>query len=280
MTDGAGALARLSLNQKTTDRWSLVEAVDACARAGVRSIGVWRDKVDEIGVDRAARVIRDAGLRVSLLCRAGLLTEIDPAEVRRVRDDNRRAVDETAALDAAGLAVVVGGLPSGDPDLPAARQRVAERLAELADYAAERSVRLAVEAIHPMFCADRSVVSSLEQVLELIAPLPAETVGVLVDSFNVWWDPRLADVVPRLAGRIAGYQVSDWLAPTADSDFRDRGMPGDGLIDLAGLTASLDAVGYTGDIEVEIFNAAIQAADPAGVLDTVVRRYVEHVLPR
>src|SRR5436305_989435 len=175
----------LSLNQKTTNSWSLAEAVRGCVRAGIESIGVWREPLHEAGVERGVELVREAGLRVSSLCRGGFFTTADDL------DDNRRAIDEAAALRADCLVLVVGGLPTGSRDLAAARRRIGEALSELAPYAQERSVRLALEPMHPIYCADRGVLSTLRQALDLAEPFDPAVVGVVVDTFHVWWDPEL-----------------------------------------------------------------------------------------
>jgi sugar phosphate isomerase/epimerase len=272
------SLNRLSLNQWTTRRWSVAEAVDGCVRHGLEAIGLWRQDVAAQGFDETIDLVRNAGLRVSSLCRGGFLTAPD------FEEDNRRAIDEAAALEAACLVMVVGGLPGvvpGEPlgeisrDLPAARERVAEALALLAPYAAERGVRLALEPLHPMYCADRAVLSTLGQALDLAAPYAPETVGVVVDTFHVWWDPQVFEQIERAGaeGRIASYQVCDFLSPLPTDVLLGRGMMGDGVIDFGPLTDAVAAAGYTGDVEVEIFNADVWAAAPDEVVTTMKARY-------
>ncbi|MFJ2029829.1 sugar phosphate isomerase/epimerase family protein [Streptosporangium sp. NPDC087985] len=272
------SVSRLALNQWTTKRWSVAEAVDGCVRHGVEAIGLWRQNVAEQGLDETVKLVTDAGLRVSSLCRGGFLTSGDAL------DDNRRAIDEAAALNAACLVMVVGGLPGvvpGEPlgtisrDLAGARERVAEALAVLAPYAGERGVRLALEPLHPMYCADRAVLSTLGQALDLAEPYPVEQVGVVVDTFHVWWDPQVLAQIARAGDRIASYQVCDFLSPLPADVLLGRGVMGDGVIDFAPLTGAVAEAGYTGDIEVEIFNADVWAADPDEVLSRVKTRFGE-----
>ncbi|WP_280203902.1 sugar phosphate isomerase/epimerase family protein [Nocardia farcinica] len=267
----------LSLNTATTKRWTLAEAVDGAARAGVGAIGLWRDRVQEVGVAAAAKLVADAGLRVSSLCRGGFLTA--PGDGQSALDDNRRAIDEAAALGTRELVMVMGGI--ADRDLAAARARVEERLALLAPYAAERGVRLALEPLHPMFCADRAVISTLAQALTMARAYPAETVGVVVDTFHLWWDPLLEDQIAQAGaeGRISSYQVCDWLNPMAADPLLSRGMMGDGVIDFATIGGWVRTAGYRGDVEVEIFNAAVWEADGHSVIETMKQRYRELVLP-
>jgi len=252
--------------------------VDGCKRAGLPAIGLWREPVQETGVDATARMVADAGLRVSSLCRGGFLTAADPHERSNALDDNHRAIEEAAALGAHCLIMVVGGLPLGSLDLTGARARVTDGIAALAPHAEQCGVRLALEPMHPMYCADRGVLSTLGQTLDLAEKFPAEQVGVVVDSFHVWWDPDVLSQIARAAGRICSFQICDWITPLPADALLARGMMGDGHIDLAGLRQAVDAAGYRGDIEVEIFNADVWAADPDEVVATFIRRYVRHVL--
>jgi sugar phosphate isomerase/epimerase len=273
-------LERLSLNQKTTNRWSVADAVDGCLRAGLPAIGLWREPVAEIGTAAAAALVADSGLRVSSLCRGGFLTAAEPVARRRAIDDNRRAIEEAAELSAACLVMVVGGLPAGSRDLAGARQRVADGIAELAPYAAEHGVRLALEPMHPIYCADRGVLSTLAQALDLAEQFPPEQVGVAVDTFHVWWDPDVLAQIDRAAGRIASFQICDWITPLPADTLLARGMMGDGHIDFRPLRSAVEKAGYQGDVEVEIFNADVWAADPDTVVATMIDRYRTEVLDR
>lgn len=275
---GDPRLARLSLNQRTTAEWSLAQAVDGCVTAGLPAIGVWREPVAELGLETAVRLVRDAGLRVSSLCRGGFFT--GPAETaREAHDENVRALDEAAALGAPVLVLVPGGLPPGDRDLPGARARAAEAVAALVPEALARGVRLGIEPMHPIYAADRGVVSTLAQALDLAEQHPVEAVGVVVDTFHLWWEPDVAAQVARAGERIASYQVADWITPLPPDALLSRGMPGDGHVDLCAFTAAVAAAGYTGDVEVEVFNADVWAAPGAEVVATLARRHVELVAP-
>ncbi|WP_431902978.1 sugar phosphate isomerase/epimerase family protein [Nonomuraea sp. bgisy101] len=276
---------KLSLNQWTTRRWTVAEAVEGCVRHGVEAIGLWRQEVAAQGPAETVKLVGDAGLRVSSLCRGGFLT----GGSQEAMDDNRRAIDEAAELGAACLVMVVGGLP-GVPagqgpgegfsrNLPAARERVAEALTLLAPYAGERGVRLALEPLHPMYCADRAVLSTLGQALDLAEPYPVDQVGVVVDTFHVWWDPELFAQIARAGARIASYQVCDFLQPLPADVLLGRGMMGDGVIEFAPITRAVRQAGYAGDVEVEIFNADVWAADPDTVMSTMKDRFASLVLP-
>lgn len=274
-------LRRLSLNTMTTKNWTLPEAVDGSVRAGLPAVGLWRDRVAEVGLDAAAERVRDAGLRVSSLCRGGFLTAADAAGQRAALEDNRAAIIEAATLGTDALIMVVGGLPEGDRDLAGARQRVADRLAELVPFAKEHGVRMVLEPLHPMYVADRAVLSTLGQALDIASGHPADAVAVVVDTFHVFWDPQLPEQIARAGreGRVASYQVCDFNLPIASDALLSRGMMGDGVIDFRAITSMIAATGYDGDIEVEIFNAAIWAMNGDDVLATMARRYAELVHP-
>ena len=267
-------LSRLSINQLTTrDRWSLPEAVDGYTRAGVGAMAVWWEKLREVGAERAARVIRDAGMAVTGYCAGGMLTARDEAHRRQRLDDNRRMVDEAAAIGSSCLVALGGGLDPGDRDVEAARQRALESFAELLPCVRDAGIVLALEPLHPMVCATRSVLCTLRQANDWCDALGGgPEIGVAVDTYNVWWDPELESQIERAAGRIAAYHVSDWLAHTRDLRF-DRGMPGDGVIDLRRFATRVTAAGYGGRHEVEILSSRWWREDPDSVVATVIERF-------
>jgi sugar phosphate isomerase/epimerase len=264
---------RLSLNQITVNALSLEAAVDACARHGIGGIALWRDKIAAAGLDRAVRLVQDAGLRVTSVCRGGMFT--DPAAAPAdVLADNRRAVEEAAALGADVLVLVCG--PLLDADLPGARRRVRDGIEALLPHAAAAGVRLGVEPLHPMMISVRSVVVSLRQALDLVEELDDDHLGVVVDAYHVWWDPDLAAQLERARGHVLGYHVSDWKPATTDL-LLDRALMGDGLIDLPWLSARVAETGFTGGVEVEVLSSALWQEDPDDVLARVRRRFVDAV---
>lgn len=271
---------RLSVNQETVRQLSIPELTRGCAALGITGVGLWRAPVREFGVERAAGTVRDAGLTVTSLCRGGFFTATDPGERATALADNRAAVDEAATLGTATLVLVSGGLPSGDRDLRGARERVADALAELAPYAAERGVRLALEPLHPMFASDRCVVSTLDQALGLAERFPADRVGVVVDTYHLWWDDRTPAQIARAGagGRIAAFQLADWITPLPEGVLLGRGQIGDGCVDLRDLRRQVDSAGYRGHIEVEVFNPALWARDGHDVLAEVAERFRTRVL--
>jgi sugar phosphate isomerase/epimerase len=269
------SLSRLSLNQATTQNWSMAETIEGCARAGVGWIGLWRHKVEEIGVAETARRLGGAGIKVSSLCRGGFFPA-GTAEVRQQRiGDNLRAVDEAAELGAPVLVLVCG--PAPGRDLDGARQMVEDGIRAVLPRAVERGVRLAIEPLHPMYAGDRSVVVTLAQANGMAARIGSPLVGVAVDVYHVWWDPAVYQEIARAAGNIVGFHVSDWLVPPPDH-LLGRGMMGDGIIELRRLRQAVDAAGYDGPIEVEIFNQRIWDTPGAEVLEVIKERFVSEVI--
>lgn len=275
-----GRLDRFSINQMTVKQLSLPELVDACGRLGVPGVGLWREPVQAYGVEAAAALVRDAGLAVTTLCRGGFLTAEGEAARAAAIADNKAAVEECVTLGTDTLVLVSGGLPAGSRDLGAARERIAGALAELAPYAGERGVRLAIEPLHPIFASDRCVVSTLDQALALAERFPADQVGVVVDTYHVWWDDRAPAATERAGaqGRIFSFQLADWVTPLPEGVLNGRGLIGDGAVDLRGWRERTDAAGYTGPIEVELFNEDLWRRDGEALLEEITTRYTRHVL--
>lgn len=272
-------LSRLSLNQRTTASWSLPEAIKGCVDAGLGAIGIWREQLAEVGVDEGCRLVAESGLRVSSLCRGGFFTTADSAEAQKAEANNREALEETAALNAATLVLVPGGLPPGDRDLEAARDRASRALERLVPYAHGLGVNLGIEPMNPIYAADRGVISTLAQALDIAERFDAADVGVVVDTYHLWWEPGVAEQLQRAGQRIVSYQICDWITPLPADTLLARGMMGDGHIDFPAFTKAVVRAGYAGDIEVEIFNADLWAAPPAEVVDTMAQRYLELVHP-
>ena len=266
-------LERLSLNQATVKYLSLADAAALCVRHDIPAIGLWRDRVAEAGLPSAAALVRRAGLHVSSLCRGGFFTAADVGGRAAAGADNRAAVTEAAELGADVLVLVCGGLVPGSRDLSLARRMVADAIGKLVPFAQQHGVRLGIEALHPMFCADRCVISSLGEAVDLALLFPADAVGVVVDTYHVWWDARLALELERAAGRIVSYQVCDWVLPLPQDTLLGRGHVGDGLIDFGPISAGVAAAGDDGYVETEIFNADIWAAPADRTAATVKNRF-------
>jgi sugar phosphate isomerase/epimerase len=260
---------RFSLNQATTKYWPLAELVAGCAAAGVEGVGLWREEVAAYGVTKAAALVRDAGLEVTSLCRGGFFDR--PGWY----DENRRAIEEAATLGAPALVLVSGGLPAGSRDLDAARAHVGDAVGRLVPFALDAGVRLAIEPLHPMFCADRCVVASLGQALDLAAPYPAEAVGVVVDTYHLWWDDTVWAGIAR-AGRerrIAAFQLADWITPLPAGVLLGRGLPGAGCVDMQRFADAVAGAGYDGFVEVEVFHEDVWARPGSEVLAEALAGY-------
>jgi sugar phosphate isomerase/epimerase len=268
-------MARLSLNQATVQSWGAREAIEGCARHGIGFVGLWRDKVAEAGAAQVRSLLSDTGVRVSSLCRGGFFPAESALERAERLDDNRRAVDEAAEVGTDLLVLVCGGVVGRD--LAASRRMVADGIAAVAPYAAERGVRLGIEPLHPMFAGDRSVICSLGQALEIAEGIDSPAVGVVVDVYHVWSDENVHGLLERAGPRIFGFHVNDWLAPPPDV-LLGRGMMGDGEIDLKALWATTLRAGYRGPVEVEIFNRRIWDLPGDEVLELMRERYRTHVL--
>lgn len=282
MRDLSGDHRWLSLNTATVRKQgSLLDIIDACARNGIRAIDPWRDQVAAIGLDRAVRAVKDAQLELSGYCRGGMFPA-DPAHRSQARDDNRRAVDEATALGASCLVLVVGGLPqysrpgsAPSKDIWGAQAQVEDGIAELLAYARTAKMRLAIEPLHPMFAADRACVNTTRQALDLCDRLdPARTgaLGVAIDVYHVWWDFELMPQIERAGhDRLLAFHVCDWLVPTTDM-LNDRGMMGDGVIDIPRIRAAVEAQKFAGYVEVEIFSNRWWAMPVDDVIATCVAR--------
>ena len=273
----------LSLNTATVRKQAPLDSIiEACVARGIGLIDPWRDQVQAVGLEKIARQIRDAGVKLSGYCRGGFFTAIDAVGLAAALDDNRRAIDEAKTLGSPCLVLVVGALPgalTGAPayrDIGLARAQVRDGIAASLDYARSVGMPLAIEPLHPMQAADRACVNTLEQALDLCDALdPGRTgaLGVALDAYHVWWDPKLAGQIARAgADRLLAYHVCDWLVPTRDL-LNDRGMMGDGVIELKKLRAMVEAAGYRGPVEVELFSDAWWSKPMADVLDTCIERF-------
>lgn len=273
----------LSINTATVRKQrDLLAIFDACARHGIRAVSPWRDQVAAVGLARAARAVRDLGLKLSGYCRGGMLTS-DAERVQQARDDNKRAVDEAKELGAPCLVLVVGGLPqfsrpgsAPTKDIDGARTQVKERLTELLDYARTLAMPLAIEPMHPMYAADRGCVNTIGHALDLcdaLDPGRSGAVGVAIDVYHTWWDPELAAQIARAGKeRMLAFHVCDWLVPTTDL-LNDRGMTGDGIIDIRKIRGWVEAQGFDGFCELEIFSHRWWARPMDEVLATAIERH-------
>jgi sugar phosphate isomerase/epimerase len=273
----------LSLNTATVRKQGdLVQIVEACARHGIRAIDPWRDQVAAIGLDRAVAAVRDAGLELSGYCRGGMFTS-DAARRIEVRDDNRRAIDEAVALGAPCLVLVVGGLPqysrpgsAVSRDIVMARAQVEDAIAEMLAYARDASMPLAIEPLHPAYAADRACVNTTMQALDIcdqLDPQRSGALGVALDVYHIWWDPQVLPQIARAGqDRLLAFHVCDWLVPTKDI-LNDRGMMGDGVIDIQSLRSAVEAEGFSGYSEIEIFSNEWWERPMDEVLQICIKRH-------
>jgi sugar phosphate isomerase/epimerase len=261
----------LSLNQATTRPYPLIATAEEAMRAGIRHIGLWIEPVEETGIARTQQLLADTGLSVTSVCRAGFLADKEGKDLRAAMDGVKRALDLSHAVGSPMLTLIAGGLPAQDRSILHAEQRLRTTIEELEPHAQEAGVRLALEPLHPLFVDSRSIVTTIGQALRVIEDLPVETVGILVDAYATYWDPSFHDDVVEAGPRIAGYQVSDFSLPLpAPENMNGRLFPGEGSIDFASLTASVRRAGYSGPVEVEIFNDDIWKLP----LETIIERTV------
>lgn len=275
----------LSINLATVRaQCDLLQAVEICLAHGITAIAPWRDQIAKVGLPAAARAVRDNGLRVTGLCRGGMFPAADAAGREAAFEDNLRALEEAVELRADCLVLVVGGLPEGSKDIAGARAMVAEGIARLLERSRAAAMPLAIEPLHPMYAADRACINTLDQALDLCEALDGDasgsvSLGVAVDAYHVWWDPNLERALRRAGRRILAHHICDWLVPTRDL-LLDRGMMGDGVIDLAGLRRSVEAAGFHGPQEVEIFSAENWwKRPPEEVVATCLERWRRHCQP-
>jgi len=283
MRDLSNDHALLSLNTATVRKqWRLDRIIDECARRGIHAISPWRDQVADVGLETVARLLRTTGVGLSGYCRGGFYPAANTAGLTAALEDNRRAVDEARALDAPCLVLVVGSLPGALQGVPAytdiarARGEVRDGIAATLEYARTVGMPLAIEPLHPMQAAERACINTLEQALDLCDELDSERsgmLGVAVDVYHVWWDPKLHAQIRRAgAKRLLAYHVCDWLAPTRDL-LNDRGMMGDGVIELKTIRREMESAGYAGLCEVEIFSEDWWSRPGEEVLDTCIQRH-------
>ena len=265
---------RLSINHYSIRQWDLTQLIQGCRNAGIKAVGLWRDKIGAAGLEQARKLIEESGIAVSSLCRGGFFPYSSDQERIKTIADNQRAVDEAAAIGSPILVLVCGGI--GSAGLERSREMVLEGIAGLTPYAQTRGVRLGIEPLHPMFTADRSVIATLEQANTLAEHFSSDTVGVVVDAYHVWWDPNVYREIERAGTRIFAFHVSDWLVPPPDF-LNGRGLMGDGCIDFQRLVAALNRAGYNGPVEVEIFNEQIWSLPGEEALSLITKRFVESI---
>ncbi|SES74370.1 Sugar phosphate isomerase/epimerase [Salinibacillus kushneri] len=265
---------RISLNQITTENWSLEEAIEGCVRHEIPAISIWRHKIAEFGLKKSKNLIESANLEVSSLCRGGMFPALTSSERQDRIDDNKRAIEEAAELGSKVLVLVCG--PAPNKNLQESRKWVKEGIESIIPFAEQYGVKLGIEPLHPMYTADRSVITTLGEANTLQESLGSKQVGVIVDVFHVWWDPFLYEEIERAKGNILGFHVSDWKVPLPDI-FKGRSMMGDGVIDIPRIRKAVDENGYSDAVEVEVINQEIWDMPGDETLKLMKRRFVEYV---
>lgn len=273
-------LSRFAINQITTPKWSMPEAIEGYAAQGVHGIAVWRHFLDDYGMAETVRHLRQADMWVASLCTSAWVNETDPARLRAAIDKNRAIIDQAAEIGAPCVVMVVGGLPEGSKDLPGQRKRIRDVLAELAPHARDSGVSLGLEPLHPMYCGDRSAMNLITECNDMIDGLGDDAASLVPDVYHCWWDPAFERELRRAGPkRIKTFHLCDWLVPTRN--LRDRGMVGDGVADIAAMRGWLDDIGYDGPFEIELFSELDWwERDPAETVRISIERCGPLVGPR
>jgi len=270
MTD----IDRLCIHTMTTKPWSLKEAADAYVRAGVPGITVWRQHLQAVGNAEGARILSDSGLRVVSLCRGGFFPADTPAKRQEAVDDNRRAIDEAAAIGAPLIVLVCGAVP-GIP-LKESRKHIGDGISAVLPYAEAANVKLGIEPLHPMYADSRSAINTLAQANDMVEAIENPWLGVTVDVYHLWWDPDLQNQIRRAGGNVLSFHVCDWRTPTRDL-LNDRGFMGEGCINIPEIRGWVESTGFAGPIEVEIFSDELWATDQARLVERIKDAYMEYV---
>lgn len=269
-------LKDLAIHTMTNKPWTLAQCVDAYASAGIGGISVWRNVIEPIGVAEAAKIVRGSGLKVPALVRGGFFAAFDESKRNAALDDNRKCIDEAAAIGAEMVVLVVGAVV-GMP-LAEARKQVVEALGKLLPYAQANRVKLAIEPLHPMYAADRSCINRMKEARQVCEQLQSKWLGIACDVYHVWWDPHLEQeiAVAGKQGTLFGFHICDWKANTADL-LNDRGLMGEGAINIKYLRGLVEAAGFRGLNECEIFSTIHWAKDQHAYLKEIIAAYQQHV---
>jgi sugar phosphate isomerase/epimerase len=269
-------LSRLCIHTITTKPWGLIEATTAYARAGVGGITVWRDALTPLGIKESAKVLANSGLKIVSLCRGGFFPAITVEDRQSALDENRRAIDEAVAIGAPLIVLVCGAVPG--MSLLDARNQIADALEKLVPYAEQANIRLGIEPLHPMYADTRSAIVTLVQANDMVEKLNSPYVGVTLDVYHLWWDDKLELEIIRAGkqGSIFSFHVCDWRSPTIDL-LNDRGLMGEGCIDIRRIRSWVEKTGFDGFIEVEVFSNRCWAMDQHEYLNRICAAYLEHV---
>lgn len=276
MTEPLADFFRLCLHTITTKPWSLAECISGYQKAGIPAITVWRNAFEKIGAAEAGKMLRDSGLRVASLCRGGFFPGATAEARQAAIDENKRIIDEAAAIGAPLIVLVCGAVPG--IDLEAQRGQIADGIAAVLPRAAAAGVRLGIEPLHPMYAGDRSAINTLKQANAIAEALGHPNAGVTIDVYHLWWDPDLESEIARAGrnGKLFSFHVCDWRCPTRDL-LNDRGLMGEGSIPIRRIRGWVEAAGFHGDVEVEIFSDEYWAGDQAALVGKIKTAYLASV---
>ncbi len=264
---------RLCVHTMTTRPWPLEVAVREYADAGAEAITVWREHLEPAGAKDAAEVLAESGMAVSSLCRGGFFASPSAPLRAEAIDENRRAIDDAATIGAPLVVLVCGS--SADQPLDRSRGQIAEGIAAVLPHAVTAGVKLAIEPLHPMYADTRSAINTLAQANDLVEQLGSASVGVAVDVYHTWWDPNLEAEIRRAGDSIFAFHVCDWRVPTRDL-LNDRALMGEGCIPIKQIRSWVEAAGFGGYVEVEIFSDEYWERDQTIFLEQIVRAYKAH----
>ena len=276
MSNPVLSISRCAIHTQTTRAWSLAQCIDGYSRVGITGISVWRDVIEPIGAREAGKMLRGSGMRVPALVRGGFFAAFDADRRQAAIDDNRACIDEAAEIGAGMVVLVVGAVP-GMP-LAEARKQVMDGIAAVLDHAAARDVKLAIEPLHPMYAADRSCINRMAEARHVCEQLRHPMLGIAVDVYHVWWDPDLEAEV-ALAGRqgtLFGFHVCDWRVDTRHL-LTDRGLMGEGCIEIRTIRSQVERAGFVGHVEVEVFSELYWAMDQHEYVGRIRDAFCRHV---
>jgi sugar phosphate isomerase/epimerase len=268
-------LSKLCIHTITTKPWSLEQAIEKYSKKGIKGISVWREWLVKKGPEASGKLLREAGLEVVSLVRGGFFPGRSAEERQKAIDENKKAIDEAAAIGAPAVVLVCGAVPG--QLLTESRKQITEGIASILDHAASASVKLSIEPLHPMYADDRSAVNTLKQANDICDLLNSPLVGVAVDVYHVWWDPELHREIKRCgkSGYLFAFHICDWMTPTKDM-LNDRGLMGEGCINIKEIRGWVEEAGFTGYNEVEIFSNRWWEKDQDEFLEAIVNGYLQH----
>lgn len=267
-------LSKLCIHTITTRHWSIEEAAENYSRVGVRGISVWRQYLEGRNMADTGKMLRDHDLEIISLVRGGFFPAVSAAARNQAIADNKKAIDEAAALGAPMIVLVCGADPG--QALETSRAQIREGIEAILPYAIENGVKLAIEPLHPMYADTRSAVNTMAQANDMAEAIHSDHVGVAADVYHIWWDPDLEQQLMRCGqqGNLFAFHICDWMSPTVDL-LNDRGLMGEGCIPIRKIRGWAEAAGFRGFNEVEIFSDRWWAEDQHEFLEKIVTQYYQ-----